>query len=228
MSASAQSRPAPRQTGMKSLAGGLAFLCLTLFLLAIEQKQAVEAWRALREDAVPAAGRTIDWAVQGLSGEASGVDGLKQAVVGTGGLAAAALETDSVLSGEFAPADAETRNAVGAVSFVGAAVRFESGDSLRTAPLRIAAGRERYSFSQTFAGRLGAPEDAQIELRRIVPASRAEPVAPTALCGGRTPGVIALLHRRDRVDLMLFRARAVVGPEAPADALCGHWRFHAR
>ena len=227
MSASAQSRPAPRQTGLKSLAGGLAFLCLVLFLLAIEQKQAVEAWRALREAAVPAAGRTVDWAVKGLSGEASGMDGLKQAVVGTGG-PAAALETDSVLSGEFAPADAETRNAVGAVTFVGAAVRFESGDSLRTTPLRIAAGRERYTFSQTFAGRLDAPEDAQIELRRIVPASRAEPVAPSALCGGRTPGVIALLHRRDRVDLMLFRARTVVGPEAPADALCGHWRFHAR
>jgi len=227
MTAPARSRTAPRQTGMKRLAGGLAFLCLVLFLLAIEQKQAVEAWRAVRDDAVPAAGRTIDWAVQGLSGQAADMDGLKQAMVGKDAPLAAA-KTDAVLSGEFSPADPETRDAVGSLSFLGAAVRFESGDSFATAPLRIALGQERYAFDQTFADRMDAPHDAQIELRRIVPNSPAEPVAPSALCGGRVPGGIALLHRRDRVDLMLFRAGALVGPDAPPDALCGHWRFNAR
>ncbi|TPW04754.1 MAG: hypothetical protein FD125_1045 [bacterium] len=39
---------APRQTGHRSLAGALAFLCLVLFLLAIEQKQAL--WRRRRHD----------------------------------------------------------------------------------------------------------------------------------------------------------------------------------
>jgi hypothetical protein len=212
---------------MKRLAGGLAFLCLLLFLLAIEQKHVVEAWRALREDAVPAAGRSIDWALQGLSGEAADIDGLKQAVVGADAPLAAAT-SDAVLTGEFTPADPETRDAVGSLSFLGAVVRFESGDSFVTAPLRIAVGQERYVFDQTLADRMDAPHDAQIELRRIVPALSAEPVAPSALCGGRVPGVIALLHRGDQVDLMLFRARVLVGPDAPPDAVCGHWRFHAR
>lgn len=227
MSAAARARTAPRQTGMKSLAGALAFLCLVLFLLAIEQKHAVEAWRALREDAVPAARRAADWAAQRVSGEATGTTGLKAAVVGDDG-PVAALETDVVLAGEFGPADAATRDAVGAVSFVGATVRFEAGDNFRTTPLRIAVARERYAFGQTFADRLDAPVEAQIELRRIVPGPRAAALDPSALCGGQTPGVIAILHRRDRVDLMLFRARTVVGPDAPADALCGHWRFRAR
>lgn len=227
MSARARTRTAPRQSGMKRLAGGLAFLCLVLFLLAIEQKHAVETWRALREDAVPAAGRAIDWAAQGLSGKPADIDDLKQAVAGDDAPLAAA-EADAVLSGEFTPADPETRDSIGSLSFLGAAVRFESGDSFVTAPLRIASGEERYAVDQTFADRMEAARDAQIELRRIVPASSAEPVAPSALCGGRVPGAIALLHRGNQVDLMLFRARTVVGPDAPPDALCGHWRFHAR
>lgn len=227
MSTPARSRTAPRQTGMKSLAGGLAFVCLVLFLLAIEQKHAVEAWRAIRDDAVPAALRTGDWVAQRVSGDETGMDGLKQAVVGEGGPLSAA-GPDAVLTGEFAPADAGTREAVGAVSFIGAVVRFESGDAFATTPLRIAAGRERYTFDQTFADRLDAAADAQIELRRIVPGSHGDPVGPSALCGGRAPGVIALLHRRGQVDLMLFRERTLIGPDAPSDAVCGHWRFNAR
>lgn len=227
MTGPARSRTAPHQTGMKRLAGGLAFLCLVLFLLAIEQKQAVEAWRLFREDAIPAAGRMIDWAVQGLSGEAADVDSLKRAVVGNH-TPLAAVETDAVLTGEFAPADPATRDTVGSVSFLGAAVRFESGDSFITAPLRITRGQERFAFDQTFADRMEAPADAQIELRRIIPASSTRPVAPSDLCGGRVPGVIALLHRRTQVDVMMFRARTLVGPDAPPDALCGHWRFQAR
>jgi len=227
MSARARTRTAPRQSGMKRLAGGLAFLCLVLFLLAIEQKHAVETWRALREDAVPAAGRAIDWAAQGLSGKPADIDELKQAVVGDDAPLAAA-EADAVLSGEFTPADPETRDAIGSLSFLGAAVRFESGDSFVTAPLRIASGQERYAVDQTFADRMEAARDAQIELRRIVPASPAEPVAPSALCGGRVPGAIALLHRGNQVDLMLFRERTLIGPDAPSDAMCGHWRFNAR
>ncbi|MGZ9099294.1 MAG: hypothetical protein ACXW3O_06290 [Brevundimonas sp.] len=227
MSAAARARTAPRQTGMKSLAGALAFLCLVLFLLAIEQKHAVEAWRALRDDAVPAARRAGDWAAQRVSGEATGTTGLKAAIVGDDG-PVAALEADVALTGEFGPADAATRDAVGAVNFVGATVRFEAGAVFRTTPLRIAAARELYTVGQTFAGRLDAPVEAQIELRRMVPASRAAAPDLSALCGGQTPGVIAILHRRDRVDLMLFRARTIVGPDAPADALCGHWRFRAR
>ncbi len=218
---------APRQTGMKSLAGALAFLCLVLFLLAIEQKQAVAAWAAIRDDAAPAAGRVADWAGRLVSGEGDGVTGLKAALADDGNPLVAA-STDAVLAGEFGPADETARAALGGATFAGAVVRFDTGDSLRTTPLRIAAGREHFVFGQTFADRLEAPADAQIELRRVIPVTRGEPVKPSALCGGQAPGVIALLHRRDRVDLMLFRAPARLGPDAPVATLCGAWRLKAR
>lgn len=218
---------APRQTGMKSLAGGLAFVCLVLFLLAIEQKQAVAAWAAIRDEAAPAVGRVADWAGRLVSGEGDGITGLKAAIQDDGNPRVAA-STVAVLAGEFGPDDEAARAALGGATFAGAMVRFDTGDSFRTSPLRIAAGREHFVFGQTFADRLEAPADAQIELRRIIPVTRGEPVKPSALCGGETPGLIALLHRRDRVDLMLFRAGARPGPDAPVATLCGAWRLKAR
>jgi hypothetical protein len=173
MTATDLRRSGPRQTGMKSLAGGLAFVCLVLFLLAIEQKHAVAAWTTLREEAVPAARRVADWTGQMASGEAGGLGGLKSALADDDNPRTAGA-TDTVLAGEFGPAD------------------------------------------------------AQIELRRILPATRGEPVRASALCGGEAPALIALLHRRDRVDLMLFRAPARPGPDAPVASFCGAWRLKAR
>ena len=227
MTAADLRRTVPRQSGLKGLAGGLTFLCLVLFLLAIEQKHAVAAWRTVRDDAAPAAQRVADWAGQLGSGEANGVTGLKDAITDADNPLAAA-RTDGVLSGEFGPADEATRAALGGATFAGALVRFEMGESFRTAPLRIAAGREHFVFGQTFADRLEASADAQIELRRIVPATRGAPVEASPLCGGERPGLIALLHRRDRVDLMLFRDPARLGPDAPVATLCGVWSFRAR
>lgn len=218
---------ARRQTGLKGLAGGLAFLGLLLFLLAIEQKQTVAAWQAIRDEAAPAAGRVADWAGRLPSGEADGMTGLKAAFADSGNPRVAAA-TDAVLTGEFSPADEPTRAALGGATFSGAMVRFDTGDSFRTTPLRIAAGREPFAFGQTFADRLDAPANAQIELRRIIPVTRGTPVKPSPLCGGGTPGLIALLHRRDRVDLMLLRAPARPGPDAPVSSLCGVWRLKAR
>lgn len=217
----------PRQTGMRGLAGALALVCMVLFLLAIEQKQAVAAWEAVRDEAAPAVGRVTDWAGRLISGDGDGLTGLKAAIADDDN-PRVATATEAVLSGEFAPADEAARAALGGATFVGALVRFDTGDSFRTSPLRIAAGRETFVFGQTFSDRLDAPADAQIELRRIVPAARGETVRPSALCGGDTPGLIALLHRRDRVDLMLFRAPARLGPDAPVASLCGTWRLKAR
>lgn len=227
MTAASLRSTAPRQSGLKSLAGGLAFLCLVLFLLAIEQKHAVAAWRTIRDEAAPAAGRVIDWAGRLGSGEARGMSGLKEALADDASPLTPA-RSDAVLAGAFGPADEPTRAALGGATFAGALVRFDTGDSLRTSPLRIAAAREHFVFGQTFADRLEAPADAQIELRRIVPITRGEPVKASPLCGGEAPGAIALLHRRDRVDLMLFRAPARLGPDAPVATLCGVWSFRAR
>ncbi|MDP3803910.1 hypothetical protein [Brevundimonas sp.] len=217
----------PRQTGLKRLAGALTFLCLVLFLLAIENRQAIEAWRGLRDEALPAAGRVADWAGRLPSGAADGLSGLKAAVAADPEILAAG-PADALLAGEFAPGDEATRAAVGAVAFIGADLKFDAGETLRTRPLRIAAGREAFAAGQTFADRLDAPADAQIELRQIVPAVQDPPVPASASCGGGTPGVVALLHRRDRVDMMVFRARTIVGPDAPLSALCGVWSFRRR
>ena len=168
-------RTAPRQRGLKGLAGALGFLCLVLFLLAIEQKQVVAAWAAIRDDAAPAAGRLADWAGRLPSGNADGLTGLQSALTDDGNPRLAAM-ADAVLTGEFAPADEAARAALGGATFVGAMVRFDTGESFRTSPLRIAAGRESFVFGQTFAERLEAPADAQIELRRIIPATRREPL----------------------------------------------------
>lgn len=215
-----------QQTGLKRLAAALAFLCLVLFLLAIENRYAIEAWRALRDEAVPAGGRVADWAAKLPSGTADGLSGLKTAVT-TDPRVVTADPRDLVLKGEFGPADEATRVATGAVAFIGADLRFDTGDTFHTQPLRIASGREAFVAGQTFAERWDAPADAQVELRRIVPEARDRPVAAFAPCGG-SPGVVALLHRRDRVDMMVFRARTVVGPDAPPSALCGVWSFRQR
>jgi hypothetical protein len=216
---------APRQTGLKRLAVALAPLCLVLFLLAIENRQATGAWRALRDEAAPAAGRVFDWAASLPSGEADGLSGLKTAVAAD---VVAADPGDLVLTGEFGPADEATRTATGAVAFVGAGLRFDTGETLHTAPLRIAAGREAFVAGQTFAATWGAPADAQIELRRITPETRNRPVKPSALCGGAVPGVVALLHRRGRVDMMVFRTGTIPGPDASSAAVCGAWSFRQR
>lgn len=212
--------------GLKGLAGVLTFVCTVLFLLAIEQKQAVEAWTAIRDRTIPAVQRVAAWVVDGAS---DGVSGLKQAAQGDDRPLAAAADADVVLAGEFAPADDATREAVGGATFVRALIQLEGGDVFRTRPLRIATGRERFIHDgPTYAARFDAPEDAQIELRQIVPHARQQAVAPTALCGGEVPGAIALLHRQDRVDMMLFRARTVIGPDAPTVSLCGVWSFRER
>ena len=225
MTATAVTRQRSKNRGLKGLAGALTFVCLVLFLLAIEQKQAVEAWAALRDGAVPAVSRVFSWAADGAS---DGMDGLKSAAVGTDGPLTATPDA-IVLAGEFDAADDATRDTVGGAAFTGAVIRLERGETFRTRPLRIATGSEAFSsLRETFATRLDARADAQIELRAVIPHDRDQAVAGSPLCGGATPGVIALLHRRDHVELMLFRERTIVGAEAPAEALCGVWHFRAR
>jgi hypothetical protein len=218
---------APRQAGLKRLAGALAFLCLVLFLLAIENRYAIDAWRALRDEAVPMAGRVADWVGRLPSGAGDGLSGLKKAVT-TSPAIVAADAGDVMLVGEFGAGDEATRAVTGGVAFVGAAVRFDAGETFRTQPLRIAAGREVFIERETFARRLNAPADAQIELRRIVPQAGARSVAASVLCGGAPPGGMALLHRQDRVDVMVFRAGTYIGPDAPSSAVCGVWSFRKR
>jgi hypothetical protein len=222
MSAAARSSD---QTALKRLAAALAFVCLVLLTLAVDSRQAGEVWAGLQDVARPVAGRLWGWSREALSGRGEGLSGLKQAWRGDGSDILAADPAPAVLAGEFRPADEATRAATGGVAFVGSALRFERGGTLRTVPLRIATGREAFVHGQTFAARLEAGPDAQIELRRFVPQDGAREIASSPLCGGDSPAGLAVMHRRRQVDLILFRQGMPPGPEAPETIVCGVWRY---
>ncbi|MBX9460240.1 MAG: hypothetical protein KL785_03170 [Brevundimonas sp.] len=217
------------QTAVKRLAGVLAFVCLVLFLLAIEQKHAVAAWETVRTGAGPAAGRVADWAGQLPPKAAAGLEGLRSAVArqtaswgeprGVSGAGEAQAEG---FAGQAAPGVDP-----GGLTLVRAELRFGNGEVLQTRPLRIAYGRDAFAPGQTFAARLNFPADAQIELREVVAPVRGQPIPASALCGGEPARAAAVLQGRDRVQLMLFRTRTI-GPAAPPDALCGAWSFPVR
>lgn len=190
---------ASQQTVLKRLSGGLFFLCLLLVLLALEQSQTVAAWQVAR-DAVDGLARRLD---------------PPEAAPAPSHVAAAA----EVLAGAHAPADDATRTSVGSLTFAAAELRFESGERLRTRPLRIASGADRFAPDETYATRLGVPLTAQIELREVVAPH------PSRLCADAPVAAAGLLRRGSRVDLMLFRAPP--GPAAPAPTLCGVWSFTA-
>ena len=169
----------------------LAVVCLGLFLLAIEQRQAVQAWHAVRDGAAPAVQRAGDWLGDRTSDMREALDPTPPV---------AADPVDVLLTGTFVSVDADLPLVV---TFDGP--RVVLGDhTLTTRPLRIAAGSNVFTPGQTFAERLNARPDAQIELRGVVPNREAEAVASSALCAGTALAALALLHRQDTVDLMLF------------------------
>ncbi|MFN3932673.1 MAG: hypothetical protein ACK4JY_13090 [Brevundimonas sp.] len=218
-------------TAMKRLAGVLSFVCLVLFLLAIEQKHTVAAVDAVRAEAGPAARRVADWAAGLSSGAADGFGELRSKVARQAASWRAAPPAAPVHDGVAADgtrsAPGVAPPAAGSLALVGAELRFGTGESIRTRPLRIARGRDSFAPGQTFAARLSAPADAQVELREVVAPARGQPVPPLTLCGGEPAGVAALLYRPDRTELMLFRT-GTVGPDTPPAALCGVWSFPVR
>ena len=214
---------------MKRLAGVLAFVCLVLFLLAIEQRHTVAAVEAVRAEAGPAARRVADWAAGLSSNAAAGVADMgskvaRETAAWRAGSAAAPARA-RVLNAESTPRAATPP--AGSLTLAGAELRFGTGETIRTRPLRIAWGRDSFAPGQTFSARLNATADAQIELREVVAPARGQPAPPLSLCGGEPAGVAALLYRPDRTELMLFRTRTV-GPDTPAAALCGVWSFPVR
>lgn len=121
-----------------------------------------------------------------------------------------------VLYGRFVP---RGPGPGGALDFVGAELRFETGGTLRTRPARIVYGREG------FAARLHLRPEAQIELREVVPMKGARTVESSVLCQNGVPGWVALAQHEGRVEIMLYRAGAPPGATDPGLALCGAWTY---
>lgn len=215
---------APSQTVLKRLAGVLTFVCLVLFLLAIEQKHAVAAWETVRTEAGPAARRVAGWAGELPPKAAEAFEGLRSAV------ARRTASWGQSRPAGAGPAEAKAGGPAAAsvtMTLVGAELRFGDGEVLRTRPLRIAHGRDTFAPGQTFAARLNVPADTQIELREVVAPARGQAVPPSSLCGGDPARAAAVLQRGGRVQLMLFRTRTI-GPATPPEAVCGAWSFPAR
>lgn len=103
----------------------------------------------------------------------------------------------------------------GAIDFEGAVVALEHGERWKTAPHRIALGRE------VLARPLALKDADQIELRRIVD----DTVAPTALCQGDRPGWIGVVQTRSELTLMVFRAGPAPDKGDALHALCGWWTY---
>lgn len=188
---------------MNRLAGVLAIVCAVLLVLAFDEGGARAAYETVRDRAVPMAERVI-----ARAGGRSARD-----------TAAPAAGVYPVIIGEFRP---KGETPLGAIRFEGALVRLEDGIVWRTTPHRIAYGREAW------AAEFKAGAEAQIEVRRIVPVAGSHAVGASAACGGAVPGWLALLPRRDRLDLMLFRDGPAPGTTDSAGALCGRWVYDRR
>ncbi len=209
----------PRRIGMKILTAVLTTVCAIELLIAFEQIRPPSEWRvassapAMPDLSIP----TFD-----PGGWASGVR-VRAAEVLWPRPVIRADAADAALTGRFVATGPDATLA--AAAFEGALMRLDE-EALRTRPWRIALGRDGAVQGQTFARRLAAAPDAQIELRQVMPVEDGATVAASPLCAGGIPGAVALLHRQQQVDLMLFRAGVTPGPDAPASAVCGVWTLH--
>lgn len=211
------SGPRPRRIGMKILTAVLTTVCAIELLIAFEQIRPPSEWRVA--PAAPLSLPSTTLPTVDVGAWASGVrDRAVEALWPRPVRLADAA--DAPLTGRFVASAPDA--AFAEVAFEGAMIRL-GDETLRTRPWRIAAGRDGAVQGWTFARRLAAAPDAQIELRQVVPAQDDAAIAASPLCAGRSPGTVALLHRQDQVDVMLFRAGATPGPDAPVDVLCGAW-----
>lgn len=195
----------------------LAVVCAVLFLLAIEQKQTLAAWAAVRSAAVALFERSGGWMESGASGVAR--------LAAPQPASSAPEPADIVLRGAFAPEDPETWP--GGVVFRHQEILFEkAGVTLQTLPLRIMAAGDVRIQGRTLAARLNTVAEAQIEWRRIEAPTADDAAAAAGLCGGAAPERLAILHRADKVDLLLFP----IGSASLKDmaAPCGEWRLRAQ
>lgn len=193
----------------------LAAVCAVLFLLAIEQRQAVEAWHAVRDAAAAMVERTDGWVEAGASGMTRLASGRPAPT--------APDPVDVVLNGAFVSEDV---GAPAGVVFQHQDIRFDAGPILHTRPLRITTASEVRIEGRTLAERLNTVPEAQIEWRRVEASAKDEAEAAARLCAGAPPNHLAILHRGRTVDLLLFPAHAAPLDERPAP--CGQWRLRAR
>lgn len=202
----------PARNWLMPLNAVLAVVCAVLFLLAIEQRQALEVWQAVRSAVVSMFERNGGWIDEGVARLASARPA-----------PTAPDAVDVVLSGAFVSEGPETSVEV---VFQHQDIRFDTGPTLHTRPWRITTAGETRVEGRTLAERFNTVPEAQIEWRQVEAATADEAEAAAGLCAGTAPERLAILHRADRVDLLLFAAGSASLDEMTAP--CGDWRLRAR
>ena len=113
---------------------------------------------------------------------------------------------DIVLDGDYAGPDGLTLQVEGATLTLGTT-------RIATAPHRLALGAEPAAQGVSFATALGAPDNVQIEIRRVESGD-----AP--LCAGGETGWLAMVVRSDGVSLLPLRVGDPPGSALSPTALC--------
>lgn len=182
---------------LKKLAAGLGVLCLVLFVMAFDEGQVERGVDVMRARIQPAMDRLTDRA-----------PGRRPAP-------SPASPGGHALAGGFRPVGAAATG--GDLTVDGAVLGFGEAPALRTRPHRIALGREDAVRD------MALPADRQIELRQIVPLDARTPVAASPLCGGQTPGWLAIARDGDGLRLRIWRAGPA--PDAPGAVVCGRMTY---
>ena len=106
------------------------------------------------------------------------------------------------------------------VVFTGADIVVNGAGTLRTRPLRIAAGADAVSRDETFAQAWNAAPDAQIELREVVSGDE----TPEAVRRGGAGGAGGPVSRSGGRCHAVQRS---AGAQADPAAVCGRWALKA-
>lgn len=177
---------------------GLLLFCVAVsivpaptFMRAVETT-AVAGWTGARD-------RTLDMVAKGrtrLDQLGSRADAAPPVAADAG--------ADTVLAGDYAPADDRTRTQSGTVSFVGADIRLEVGGALNTRPDRLASSEAVAVQGVTWAEAFEIPAGIQVEIRQ------ASGVAPSLCSGGRI-GRLALVQTTRTVMILPIRSPARSG-----------------
>jgi hypothetical protein len=184
---------------LKKLAAFLGVLCLVLLVMAFDEGEVSRGVDVVRSSLQPAMER--------LKARAAGLrTAPRPTSVAPGG---------HQIVGDFSPAGPDPTG--GDLVVDGAVLTFAEAPALRTRPYRIVLGRED-------AVRDMAPAaDRQVELRQIVPLDARTPVAASPLCGGQTPGWLAIARDGEGVRLQVWRAGPA--PDAAGAVVCGRFAY---
>jgi len=133
-------------------------------------------------------------------------------------------ETPPIYSGTFRPLSQTAQAVTQEVTFDAYTLRFGSGRSYATAPIRLAEASETLAEGRSFAEVLEVPPDSLIELRQIE-GVQAPPAPAAGMCGSRPSTVLALGFRKPSDAPYEIAIAAFAASPEVASSLCGVFQY---